>query len=85
MIGMSTILSIRRRCADGDSVAEIAREEDAAEPTVRKYRDMEDFSPQPAKRRKARASKLDPLQGDHRLVARGRQEEADQAAPHGDQ
>lgn len=60
MIGMSTILSIRRRCADGDSVAEIAREEGVSEPTVRKYRDMEDFSPQPAKRRKARASKLDP-------------------------
>ena len=49
MIGMSTILSIRRRCADGDSVAEIAREEGVSEPTVRKYRDMEDFSPQPAK------------------------------------
>ena len=46
MIGMSTILSIRRRCADGDSVAEIAREEGVSEPTVRKYRDMEDFSPQ---------------------------------------
>ena len=57
---MSTILSIRRRCADGDSVAEIAREEGVSEPTVRKYRDMEDFSPQPAKRRKARVSKLDP-------------------------
>lgn len=60
MIGMSTILSIRRRCADGDSVAEIAREEGVSEPTVRKYRDMEDFSPQPAKRRKPRPSKLDP-------------------------
>ena len=34
MIGMSTILSIRRRCADGDSVAEIAREEGVSEPTV---------------------------------------------------
>lgn len=60
MIGMSTILSIRRRCADGDSVAEVAREEGVSEPTVRKYRDMEDFSPQPAKRRKPRPSKLDP-------------------------
>lgn len=57
---MSTIPSIRRRCADGDGVAEIAREEGASEPTVRKYRDMGDFSPQPAKRGKARPSKLDP-------------------------
>lgn len=60
MIGMSTILSIRRRCADGDSVAEIAREEGVSEPTVRKYRDMDDFSPQAVKPRKARPSKLDP-------------------------
>lgn len=57
---MSTILSIRRRCADGDSVAEIAREEGVSEPTVRKYRDMDDFSPQAVKPRKARPSKLDP-------------------------
>lgn len=57
---MSTILSIRERCAAGDSVAEIAREEGVSEPTVRKYRDMDDLSPKlPA--RKARASKLDPF------------------------
>lgn len=52
MIGMSTILSIRHRCADGDSVAEIAREEVVSEPTVRKYRDMEDFSPEARKAKK---------------------------------
>ncbi len=60
---MSTILSIRQRCADGDSVAEIARDEGVSEPTVRKYRDMDDFSPQASKQRKARASKLDPYKG----------------------
>lgn len=60
MIGISTILSIRRRCADGDSVAKIAREEGVSEPTVRKYWDMDDFSPQAVKPRKARPSKLDP-------------------------
>lgn len=63
MIGMSTILSIRRRCAAGDSVAEIAREEGVSEPTVRKYRDMDDLSPRAAKPRKARSSKLDPYKG----------------------
>lgn len=57
---MSTILSIKQRCDDGDSVAQIAREEGVSEPTVRKYRDMDDFSPQ-LKIRKRRASKLDPF------------------------
>ena len=85
MIGMSTILSIRRRCADGDSVAEIAREEGVSEPTVRKYRGMEDFSPEARKAKKGQGVEARPLQGDHRLVARRRQEEARQAAPHGDQ
>ncbi len=59
MIGMSTILSIRRRLDAGDSVAQVARDEGVSEPTVRKYRDMDDFSPT-VKIRKERASKLDP-------------------------
>ena len=57
---MSTILSIKRRCNDGDSVAQIAREEGISEPTVRKYRDMDDLSPC-VKVPKRRASKLDPF------------------------
>lgn len=60
MIGMSTILAIKQRAARGDSVAQIAREEGISEPTVRKYRDMDDFSPQ-VKPRKRRGSKLDPF------------------------
>lgn len=59
MIGMSTILSIRRRLDADDNVAQVARDEGVSEPTVRKYRDMDDFSPA-AKARKGRASKLDP-------------------------
>ena len=45
MIGMSTILSIRQRLDAGDSVAQVARDEGVSEPTVRKYRDMDDFPP----------------------------------------
>ena len=59
MIGMSTILSIRQRLDAGDSVAQVARDEGVSEPTVRKYRDMDDFSPSLKAGRK-RASKLDP-------------------------
>ena len=59
MIGMSTILSIRQRLDAGDSVAQVARDEGVSEPTVRKYRDMDDFSPSLKTGRK-RASKLDP-------------------------
>ena len=59
MIGVSTILTIKQRCANGDSVAQIARDEGVSEPTVRKYRDMDDMSPElPVK--KERGSKLDP-------------------------
>ena len=60
MIGMSTILAIKQRSAHGDSVAQIAREEGISEPTVRKYRDMDDFSPR-VRPRKRRGSKLDPF------------------------
>ena len=59
MIGMSTILSIRQRLDDGDSVARVARDKGVSEPTVRKYRDMDDFSPS-LRPEKKRASKLDP-------------------------
>lgn len=59
MIGMSTILSIRQRLDAGDSVAQVARDEGVSEPTVRKYRDMDDFSPSLKAGRK-QASKLDP-------------------------
>ena len=59
MIGVSTILTIKQRCASGDPVAQIARDEGVSEPTVRKYRDMDDMSPElPVK--KERGSKLDP-------------------------
>lgn len=39
---MPTILSIRQRLDAGDSVAQVARDEGVSEPTVRKYRDMDD-------------------------------------------
>ena len=45
MIGMSTIVSIRELDRQGMSIAEIARLEGVSEPTVRKYIDMDDFSP----------------------------------------
>ena len=60
MIGMSTILTIKSRINKGDSIAQIARDEGISEPTVRKYRDLDDFSPA-IKIRKERASKLDPF------------------------
>lgn len=59
MIGMPTIPSIRQRLDAGDSVAQVARDEGVSEPTVRKYRDMGDFS-LTVKTKKRRASKLDP-------------------------
>lgn len=60
MIGMTTILTIKSRINKGDSIAQIARDEGISEPTVRKYRDLDDFSPA-IKIRKERASKLDPF------------------------
>lgn len=59
MIGMSTILAIKQRLAAGESVAAVARAEGISEPTVRKYRDADDFSPVHRKR-SPRESKLDP-------------------------
>lgn len=58
MIGMSTINSIRERCRNGDSVSAVARDEGVSRDTVRKYRDMDDLSPEmPIK--KKRKSKID--------------------------
>ena len=54
MIGVDKIEDIRRRCRDGETVAEIARKVGVSEPTVRKYRDMEDLSPKPPKPAKKR-------------------------------
>ena len=59
MIGVSTIVSIRNRYREGDSVARISRDEGVSEPTVRKYANMDDFSAPIAARRR-RPSKLDP-------------------------
>ena len=51
--------SIRLLWRQGDSVAEIARKTGVSRDTVYKYRDMDDFSPEPPARR-AQGSKLDP-------------------------
>ena len=61
---MSTILSIRRRCADGDSVAEIAREEGASEPAAE--------SRLPAKRFSRGQSRVPELRGAHAAPRRMR-------------
>ena len=47
MIDVDKIEDIRRRVRRGQPVAQIARELHVSEPTVRKYRDMEDLSMQP--------------------------------------
>ncbi|MEE1208960.1 MAG: IS21 family transposase [Parafannyhessea umbonata] len=47
MIGVDKIEDIRRRARAGQPVARIAREVGVSEPTVRKYRDMEDLSERP--------------------------------------
>lgn len=49
MIGVDKIEDIRKRIRRGESVAEVARKVGVSEPTVRKYRDMEDLSPKPPK------------------------------------
>lgn len=51
--------SIRLLWRQGDSVAEVERKTGVSRDTVYKYRDMNDFSPEPPARR-ARGSKLDP-------------------------
>lgn len=57
---MSTVLSIRELDKKGLSIAEIARREGVSEPTVRKYVNMEDFSPERPLRRAQKPSILDP-------------------------
>ena len=47
MIDVDKIEDIRKRVRWGQPVAQIARELHISEPTVRKYRDMEDLSEQP--------------------------------------
>lgn len=59
MISMTDKNSIRLLWRQGDSVAEIARKTGVSRDTVYKYRDMDDFSPEPPARR-AQGSKLDP-------------------------
>ena len=50
MIDVDKIEDIRRRARRGQPVAQIARELHVSEPTVRKYRDMEDLSERPRPR-----------------------------------
>lgn len=50
MIGVDKIQDIRTMCRRGLSVAEVARRTGVSEPTVRKYRDMEDLSPEPPRK-----------------------------------
>ncbi len=45
MIGVDKIQEIREMWRRGHSVTEIARVTGVSEPTVRKYRDMDDLSP----------------------------------------
>jgi len=50
MIGVDKIQDIRTMCRRGLPVAEVARRAGVSEPTVRKYRDMEDLSPEPPRK-----------------------------------
>jgi hypothetical protein len=50
MIEVDRIEDIRKRARRGQPVAQIARELRVSEPTVRKYRDMEDLSERPRPR-----------------------------------
>jgi transposase len=60
MIGMDKIEDIRRRGRRGQSVASIARETGASEPTVRKYLRMEDLSPEMPKKGPSESELLAP-------------------------
>ena len=66
--------SIRLLWRQGDSVAEIARKTGVSRDTVYKYRDMDDFSPEPLKAR--------PVQAPDRVLARRRHAQRAQAAPY---
>ena len=60
MISVDKIQDIRQMWRCGRSVAEIARITGISEPTVRKYRDMDDLSPKPPRRHKEKSSLLAP-------------------------
>lgn len=60
MISMTDKNSIRLLWRQGDSVVEVERKAGVSRDTVYKYRDMDDFSPEPPARR-AQGSKLDPF------------------------
>ena len=59
MIDVDKIEDIRKRTRWGQPVAQIARELHVSEPTVRKYRDMEDLSMQPKPRKDPRFPTLE--------------------------
>jgi hypothetical protein len=61
MIDVDKIEDIRKRARRGQPVATIARELHVSEPTVRKYRDMEDLSQGPELRREPQFPSLDGL------------------------
>ncbi|MEE1045724.1 MAG: hypothetical protein U0L51_09635 [Olegusella sp.] len=58
---MDKIEDIRKRARRGQPVAVIARELHVSEPTVRKYRDMEDLSQRPEPEREPQFPSLDGL------------------------
>jgi transposase len=60
MIDVDIIEDIRKRLRRGESVASVARAEHVSEPTVRRYRDMQDLSPRPPKHREQTGSTLAP-------------------------
>ena len=61
MIDVDKIEDIRKRARRGQPVAVIARELHVSEPTVRKYRDMEDLSQRPGPEREPQFPSLDGL------------------------
>lgn len=63
MIDVDKIEDIRKRARWGQSTAAIARELGVSEPTVRKYRSMEDLSRRPAPSRDPRFPSLEGLTG----------------------
>ena len=62
MIGVDKIEDIRRMWRRGETVADIARATGVSEPTVRKYRDMEDLSPEPPRARRPESDLLAPYE-----------------------
>lgn len=60
MIGVDKIEDIRKRARRGESVAAISRATGVSEPTVRKYRDIGDLSPERPARRRPESPLLEP-------------------------